>query len=81
MLSCRIAKQVSRGSVIGTYHVETDDLSVGLLDLAELHQEVPESRLSDNIVGSEDAHAVQLRGGVGLGGQVAPNDLVLIKTS
>lgn len=63
-----------------TYHIDADDLTVGLLDLAELGQEVPEPGLSDNSVGREDAHAVQLGRGVSLGGQVTPNDLVLGET-
>lgn len=61
--------------------VERDDLAVGLLDLLELGQEVPEAGLGDNVVGSEDTHAVELRGGVGLVGEEAPNNLVLLKTT
>ena len=64
-----------------TYHVEADDLTVGLLDLLELGEEVPEARLGNNCVGSKDAHAVQLGGRVCLGGQVAPDDLVLVETA
>ena len=67
--------------MLGAYHVEADDLTVGLLDLLQLHEEVPEAGLGDDIVGGKDAHAVQLGGGVGLGGQVAANDLVLLKTT
>ena len=63
-----------------TYHVDADDLAVGLLDLAELHHEEPESRLSDHRVGGEDPHAVQLGGRIGLGGQMAPDDLVFVET-
>jgi len=61
--------------------VHGDDLAVRLLDLAELAEEVPEPRLGDDIVGSKDAHAVELRSRVGLGGQVAPDDLVFRKTT
>lgn len=64
-----------------TYHVEADDLTVGLLDLLKLGEEVPEARLGNNCVGSKDAHAVQLGGRVCLGGQVAPDDLVLDETA
>lgn len=64
-----------------TYHVQADDLSVGLLDLAELHQEVPKTRLCDNSVGCKDSHPVQLWRGVGLGWQMAANDLVFRKTT
>lgn len=63
-----------------TYHVQADDLAIGLLDLPELSKEVPEPRLGHNGVGREDAHAVQLGRGVGLGGQVTPDNLVLVET-
>lgn len=66
--------------VLSTYHVQADDLAVGLLQLTELGHEVPETRLGDHGVGRKDAHAVQLGGGVRLGGQVTPDDLVLSKT-
>lgn len=69
--SCRYPK---------TYHVDADDLAVGLLDLAELHQEVPESRSSNHHIGSEHPHAVQLGGGIGLGGQMAPDHLEFVET-
>lgn len=59
------------------YLIKADNLAIGLLDLAELHQEVPESRLRDDRVGREDPHAVQLRGRVCLRRQMAPDDLVL----
>ena len=61
--------------------VQRNDLAVGLLDLAELAQEVPEAGLGDDIVGSEDAHPVKLGGRVGLTGEVTANDLVLLKTT
>lgn len=64
-----------------THLVHRHDLTVGLLDLAELAKEVPESRLGDNLVGRKDAHAVKLRGGVGLAGQVTPDDLVFLKAT
>jgi hypothetical protein len=64
-----------------TYHIDADNLAVGLLDLAELHQKVPESGLGNDLVRGEDPHAVQLRGRVGLGGQVAPDDLVFGETT
>ena len=64
-----------------TYHVQANDLAVRLLDLSELHQEVPEAGLGDDLIGGEDPHAVQLGGRVGLGRQMAPNDLVFLKTT
>ena len=63
------------------YLVEGDDLAVGLLDLLQLGKEVPEPRLGDNLVGSEDAHAVKLWGWVGIRRQVAADDLVFLKTT
>ena len=64
-----------------THLVQGDDLAVRLLDLAELAEEVPEPRLGDNIVGRKDTHAVDLRGGVGLAGEVAADDLVFLEAS
>ena len=63
-----------------TYHIEADDLTVGLLDLPELSQEVPEPRLGHDRVRRKDAHAVELGRGVCLSGQVTPDDLVLRET-
>lgn len=40
--------------------VDGDDLTSSLLDSSKLGQEVPESRLSNNSVGSKDSHAVEL---------------------
>jgi hypothetical protein len=67
------------GALLGN-HIEADDLTVGLLDLAELGQEVPEPGLGHDGVGRKDAHAVELGRGVCLGGQVTPDDLVLRET-
>lgn len=64
-----------------TYDVERNNLAVGLLDLPELAEEIPEPRLGDNVVGRKDAHAVQLRGLVGLRRQVAADDLIFCKTT
>ena len=64
-----------------TYHVHADDLTGGLLDLLQATQEVPVAGLSNDRIGSEDSHAVEAGGRVGLGGQVAANDLVLLKTT
>jgi hypothetical protein len=47
-----------------THLVDGDDLTVRLLDLAELAKEVPEPRLGDDLVGRKNAHTVDLRGGV-----------------
>lgn len=63
------------------YLVEGNDLAVCLLDLPELGEEVPETGLGDNLVGGEDAHAVKLGGRVGLAGEEAPDDLVLLKAT
>lgn len=75
--SCRILNQVLNG----TYHVDADDLTSGLLDLLQTAHEVPVTGLGDNIVGGKDAHAVQSRGGVGLCRQVPADDLILLETT
>lgn len=64
-----------------TYDVKGNDLSVGLLDLAELHQEVPEAGLGNHSVWRKNAHAVQLWRWVCLGRQMAANDLILCETT
>jgi len=62
-------------------HVEADNFTVGLLDLSELHQEVPETRLCDDSVDRKNSHPVQLGRRVCLGGQMAANDLVFCETT
>jgi hypothetical protein len=66
---------------MSTYSLDADDLTSGLLDLAETAKEVPETRLGDSGVGSEDGHAVHLGSRVCLGGQVTADDLVFLKTT
>lgn len=61
--------------------LDADNLASGLLDLSESAQEVPESGLGDRLVRSEDGHAVHVRRRVGLSGQMAPNDIVFLKTT
>jgi len=58
--------------------VEGDDLAGALLDLAQLGEEVPEARLCHGRVLGKQPHAVQFGGGVGGGGQLAPNDGVFL---
>lgn len=64
-----------------TYHVQADNFTIRLLDLLQLREEIPEAGLCNNIVGSKDAHAVKFRGWVGIGGQMAADDLVLLEAS
>lgn len=61
--------------------VQGDDLAIGLLDFAKLHQKVPEAGLGNDGVGCEYAHAVQLWGRVGLGWQVSSDDLVFCEAT
>ena|SRR5690349_9747761 len=61
------------------YLVDTDDLAVNLLDLLQLAHEVPEAGLGDDLVGGKEAHAEKLGGGILLGGEVATDQLVLVK--
>jgi len=56
-------------------------ISVKLFFLAPgAPQEIPEAGLSNDLVGREDAHAVDFGSRVQLGGQVATDDLVFSKT-
>ena len=64
-----------------TYDIDADDLASGLLHLLETTKEIPETGFSDDSIRREDAHAVEGRSRVGLRGQMAPNDLVLLKTT
>lgn len=52
-------------------------LSLGFLDLLQFAHEVPETGFGDHVVLGEDAHAEDLRLGVCLSGDAAPNDLEL----
>jgi hypothetical protein len=64
-----------------TYHVQANNLAICLLDLSELHQEVPETRLCNNGVWCKYSHPVQLGCWVCLSGQMAANDLVFRETT
>ena len=64
-----------------THLVQAYDLAVGLLDLAQLGEEVPESTLGNDIVGSKDAHAVELGCRCAIRGQIAPNDLIFLQAT
>ena len=55
---------------------DTDDLTEGRLGLVELAEEVPEARLCNGLVLSEQLHAEDLGVGVLLGGLVAADDFV-----
>lgn len=63
------------------YLVQANDLTIGLLDLAQLGQEVPESTLGDHIVGCKDAHPVQLRRRVGIRRQMPSDNLVFLQAT
>ena len=58
-----------------------EDLTGGLLHLAELVEVVPELGLGDDRVGGEDDHPVSLGVGVIVGGHVPADDLVLTHLS
>lgn len=61
--------------------VKANDLTVGLLDLPQAGEEVPETALSNNRVGRKDAHTVELGSRLRLGGQMAANDLVFLQAT
>lgn len=56
-----------------SYLLDIDDFSVGLLDLLQLADEVPETRLGNNMILGKNPHAVYGRLGVAFGGQTAAN--------
>ena len=64
-----------------THLVQAHNLTIRLLDLPQFGQEVPEAALGNDIVRGEDAHAVELGVWVGIGGQVAPDDLIFQQAS
>lgn len=59
--------------------LDRDDLTGGLLELLQLAQEIPETRLRDNVVRSEDSHLVEGSGGLLLSGQLAPDDFIFLQ--
>lgn len=61
------------------YQAAVHGLSVRLLHLPQLGDEVPEAGLGHHMVGGEDPHAVQRRGRVLGRGQQTPDDFVLPK--
>ena len=63
-----------------TYLIDADDLAIRLLNLSQLHQEVPEPRSGNNGIGCKDSHTVELRGCIGLGRQMTADDLVFLET-
>jgi hypothetical protein len=64
-----------------TYLVQSDNLAIRLLDLAQLGQEVPEARLGNYLIWRKNAHAVELGGWVGVRGEEAANDLVFLQAT
>jgi hypothetical protein len=60
------------------YLVDAHNLTVCLLDLAELGEEIPESGFGNDIVGCENTHAVELGSWVGLTWEVAADDLIFL---
>ena len=52
---------------------------IGRVSAQNIPQEVPETRLGDDLVGRKDAHAVDLGGGLMLRGQVTADDLVFVE--
>lgn len=81
VLTDRKSAQLGTGGRVYSYSLDADNLASSLLDLSETSQEVPESGLGDRLVGGKDGHAVHVRGWVGLGRQMAPDDLVFLKTT
>ena len=63
--------------LLNNFHA-VKDLSSGLLHLTELVHVIPELRLGNNSVRSEDDHSVSLGVGMILGGSLSANHLVLL---
>lgn len=63
-----------------TYLINADDLAICLLNLSQLHQEVPEPRSGNNSIGCKDSHTVELRSWIGLARQMTADDLVFLET-
>ena len=61
--------------------VDGDNLTSSLLNSSELGQEVPESRLGNDSVGSKDSHTVELGLRLALGRETTANNLVFIETT
>jgi len=60
-------------------NIDTNDFTIGLFDLLQLSEEVPEPRLCDDLVRREDPHTVDFGSGLGLRRQMTPDDLVFLK--
>ena len=63
------------GELLGDL-VDSEDLTVGAFDLFQLGEEVPEAGLGDDLVGGEDAHAVEGVGLALLDASLSANDLI-----
>lgn len=59
--------------------LDVDDFAGGLLELLQLTQEVPETRLGDNAIGRKDSHLVERSGGLLLCRQLAADHLVFLQ--
>merc|ERR1719206_1305962 len=55
------------------------DLSSSLLELPELPQEIPETRLGNNLVSCKDSHPVKRSDGLALCGEFPADDTVFFK--
>jgi hypothetical protein len=56
-----VGKRAVGRAVTDTYDVKGDNLTVGLLDLLQLAEVVPEAGLGDNVVGRKNPHAAERR--------------------
>lgn len=64
-----------------THKVDSEDLTGGALHLVEPGEEIPESRLSLDLITGKDSHSVDGRLGLRLRGTLATDDLVLLDLS
>ena len=63
------------------YDIDSNELASCLLDLPELAQEVPESRLGDNFIWRKDSHSVKFGLFILFRGQLAPDNGVFREAS
>jgi len=61
--------------------LDRHDLSSSLLELPELPQEIPETRLGNDLVGGENSHPVERSDWLTLSGELASDDTVFFKCS
>ena len=76
-----VIKSFTKAESDSSYLIQRHDLSSTLLNLPQLLQEIPETRLGNNLVVGEETHTVEFWSGVRLRRKTAANDYVLMKAT